>query len=26
VHDLWCNNGDISNVRQAIDAARKEQP
>lgn len=24
VHDLWCNYGDISNVRAAIDAARKE--
>ena len=24
VHDLWVNNGDIADVRAAIDAARKE--
>ena len=26
VHDLWVNDGDIADVRAAIDAARKEQP
>jgi hypothetical protein len=26
VHDLWINNGDIADLRAAIDAARKEQP
>ena len=25
VHDLWVNNGDIADVRSAIDAAREEQ-
>lgn len=24
IHDLWCNDGDIADVRAAIDAARKE--
>jgi hypothetical protein len=26
VHDLWVNDGDIADMRAAIDAARKEQP
>ena len=26
VHDLWVNDGDIEDMRAAIDAARKEKP
>jgi hypothetical protein len=26
VHDLWVNDGDIADMRAAIDAARKEKP
>jgi hypothetical protein len=26
VHDLWVNDGDIADMRAALDAARKEQP
>ena len=26
VHDLWVNDGDIADMRAAIDAARKAQP
>jgi len=26
VHGLWVNDGDVADLRAAIDAARKEQP